>query len=204
MRKIKIQRDYYNEGVNIFKKSQIEIKPGLTVLVGCNGSGKTTLLHQIKQNLQKENILFLSYDNFSEGKDAKQKSLLSGDIDLLASFVLSSEGESIVLNLGQIARQIGKLVRDNPDKKEIWILFDAIDSGLSIDNIVDVKNNLIKFVIAEEKGKDIYFVVCANSYEMCMSESCFDVVEGEYIGFRTYYDYRRFILESKEIKEKRA
>lgn len=204
MRKIKIQRDYYNEGVNIFKKSQIEIKPSLTVLVGCNRSGKTTLLHQIKQNLQKENIPFLSYDNFSEGKDAKQKSLLSGDMDLLASFILSSEGESIVLNLGQIARQIGRLIRDNPDKNEIWILFDAIDSGLSIDNIADVKNNLIKFVIAEEKGKDIYFVVCANSYEMCLGENCFDVVKGEYIKFKTYYDYRKFILESKEIKEKRA
>lgn len=44
-RKFQLERDYYEEGLNLYKKKTIEIKPGVTVLVGCNGIGKTTLLH---------------------------------------------------------------------------------------------------------------------------------------------------------------
>ena len=43
-RKFKIIRNYWEKDQILYRKANIEINPGLTVLVGCNGSGKTTLL----------------------------------------------------------------------------------------------------------------------------------------------------------------
>lgn len=48
MRKFQIVRDYHEEDVFLYDKGEIEIQPGLTVLVGPNGSGKTTLINQIR------------------------------------------------------------------------------------------------------------------------------------------------------------
>lgn len=50
-KKFKIVRDYWDSGQALYQKENIEINPGLTVLVGCNGSGKTTLITQLKRLL---------------------------------------------------------------------------------------------------------------------------------------------------------
>lgn len=60
-------RDPYDAGFSTCRKKQIEINPGVTVLVGCNGSGKTTLLHNIKECVKKENIPVFYYDNEKDG-----------------------------------------------------------------------------------------------------------------------------------------
>lgn len=46
--KVKTWRDPYDAGFSPTRSKEIELKPGLTVLVGCNGAGKTTLLLNIK------------------------------------------------------------------------------------------------------------------------------------------------------------
>ena len=66
-RKIKTWRDPYGEGFNICKKREIEIEPGLTVLVGCNGAGKTTMLHNVAEELKNENIPVFQFDNTRDG-----------------------------------------------------------------------------------------------------------------------------------------
>ena len=58
-RNFQLERDYYDEGFNLYKKKTIKINPGVTVLVGCNGIGKTTLLHQIRHALKEENMLLV-------------------------------------------------------------------------------------------------------------------------------------------------
>lgn len=55
-RKFVLEKDYYEEGVNLYKKKTVTINSGVTVLVGCNGIGKTTFLHQIRDRLKKQNI----------------------------------------------------------------------------------------------------------------------------------------------------
>ena len=45
MRKFKLEKDYYEDGQNLYKKRTVTINPGITVLVGCNGIDKTTMLH---------------------------------------------------------------------------------------------------------------------------------------------------------------
>ena len=60
-RKFKIIRNYWEKDQVLYRKENIIINPGLTVLVGCNGSGKTTLIQQLKGLLDKEKITYTSF-----------------------------------------------------------------------------------------------------------------------------------------------
>lgn len=80
MRKIKTWRDPYDEGFTPTRPKEIELKTGLTVLVGCNGAGKTTLLNNIKAALGK-NEPFLYFNNLTDGGTSSFNSLLySNDV----------------------------------------------------------------------------------------------------------------------------
>lgn len=204
MKKIKIHKNPLDLNYDLFSKSTIQLKEGVTVLVGCNGYGKSTMLKCIKNYLNNENIDYIFYDNlFDGGLNAKSEAGFYGKMDLLASMACSSEGENIVINMGTQAARIGSWVRKHPEYDEYFILFDAIDSGLSIDNIVDVKEYLFKTILDDNKDKKIYIIVSANSYEMCAGENCFDVNECKYIKFKDYNEYREYILGTKQIKEDR-
>lgn len=211
MHKFKIPTNPYEQGKygKIYLKPEVTIKSGVTVLVGCNGSGKTTFLNLIEDTLRQDSeVAVLHYDNLREGGDrAKESAGWHDDLNLLATLIQSSEGEQIVTNLGNTARKIGAFVRKYANnRKEIWVLLDAIDSGLSVDNIERVKTDLFAAIVRDFERKescDIYIVVSANSYEFCRSSNCFDVRKGEYIQFKDYEDYRKFILQSAEDKHKR-
>lgn len=204
MRKFKIYKDYCDIGCDIYKNETIEIQSGLTVLVGCNGMGKTTLIHQIKSQIKKGNIPFISYDNLNEGgSHSKSEAAFYNDWDFVSTSMQSSEGENIILNLGKLASKIGTFVRKNKDASEIWIFLDAVDSGLSVDNVVDVKEYLFKTIFDDNPNTDIYIIVSANEYELARDENCFDVYNGKYIKFKDYEEYRNFILETRKIKDKR-
>lgn len=58
--KFEITTNPFGDDKPLYRRKNIEIKPGLTILVGCNGSGKTTLIHQIKNILQDKNIEFVN------------------------------------------------------------------------------------------------------------------------------------------------
>lgn len=226
-RKFKLWKDPYDCGYGLWKRGTIEIKNGVTVLVGCNGIGKTTLLNNIESSLKKDKIPVIHFDNLSDGgSNARSEKAFMEDFSFLAESMCSSEGENIVLNLYDLAGKLGNFVNtgidrrkynpfteifkngseDNDEKlsNERWILFDAVDSGLSIDNIVDLKEGLFKTIVKYEQDKKIYIIVSANEYEMANGEQCFDVYNGKYITFKDYEDYRSMILESKKWKEERT
>jgi energy-coupling factor transporter ATP-binding protein EcfA2 len=202
-REFKLIQDYYDEDVKLYKKSKISIEPGLTVLIGCNGAGKTTLLRQIKDNLKSQDIPYLYYDNLRDGgSNARSAAGYYGDFKFLATSWCSSEGENIVLNIGKFAQKIGDFMRKNTDKKEVWILLDAIDSGLSVDAVVDLKEGLFN-TIFDNFDNDVYIVCVANEYELARGEQCFDVINGKYVQVKSYDRYRNLILKSREIKDER-
>ena len=230
-RKFILERDYYDEGFNLYKKKTITIKPGVTVLVGCNGIGKSTLLRQIKYNLKKENIPHILFDNLkSGGHNARERAGFYGDFGFLATSICSSEGENIIMNMSNLATNLGIFVKEGNDPeenkfsklartiaqldgedieeteipKERWILLDAVDSGLSVDNIVDIKEQLFKTILKYNYGNEIYIVISANEYEMARGEQCFDVYNGKYLTFRDYEEYRNLVLQSKEWKNQRS
>ena len=201
MRKFSIHRNYYGE-CDIYERDEIEVKPGVTVLVGCNGAGKTTLITQMMESLKERKIMAIMYDSLQDGGDrALSAAGYNENFKLMAKLMQSSEGENIVNNVGEFAGRLGKMIRQQPDSSEIWVFFDAIDSGMSIDNIVDVKDffNLV----LQEKGKTVYIIASANEYELARGEQCFDVRNGEYVTFSDYEDFRTFILKSREIKKER-
>ena len=205
-RQFKIEKDYYCNGDNLYTKGAVTFKPGVTVLVGCNGLGKTTLLHEIEHQLNQSGVHCIKYDNLVDGgANARSRAGFYGEMSFLATSMCSSEGENIVMNIGRVAGRIGRLVKTDPDSKEIWILLDAIDSGLSTDNVVEVKELLFKTILEDIRNeeKDIYIVVSANAYEMARGERCLDVRNLKYRKFRNYEQYRNFILETKKQKEDR-
>lgn len=203
MRKFTLSNTWYSDYNNIFKNNTLEVNTGITVLVGCNGIGKTTLLHQIKENLKDNDIPVCSYNFFEDDeKKMRQKYLANGETRKLANFVTSSEGERITYIACDLFYKIGRMINENPNSKEYWVLVDAIDSGLSIDGIIEVKES-IGTVLEENKDKDMYFLISTNSYELARKEKCLMVENGKYTRFFSYEDYRNYILDSRDYKNKR-
>lgn len=229
---IKTWRDPYDAGFNTTNPKAITIEPGLTVLVGCNGAGKTTLLLNIKEHCRNNKIPCHMYNNLHDGASSSIGSMISGsrdmpcdNIGLAVSMWTASEGEAIRLNIGRQSTlyknflQSGKfkdrryrmssIFNEDKEQQEIKtnirvLLFDATDSGLSIDNICDIKAFFNK-VLTEAKadGLELYIIISANEYELCNGEKCFDVNKGNYLEFKDYEDYKKFILNSRKNKEKR-
>lgn len=203
-RKFKIDNDAYGEGIKMYNKATIELVPGVTVLVGCNGAGKSTLLKQLYGIVQKENIPCVMFDNLKDGgSNARSKTGFYGDITFLATSMCSSEGENIALNMGNFAKMIESMFRNNPNDNEYWIFADAVDSGFSIDNVVELKDELFKLILDIHKDKEVYIVITANAYEMARGEQCFDVINGKYVSIKSYEKYRSVILKSRDKKDAR-
>lgn len=203
-RTFNIIRDYHEEGYNIFKKKTCTFESGVTVLVGCNGSGKSTLLQQIDHSLRRENIPHIFHDaDKDDARWKREEAIYYDDISFISVSLCSSEGENIYNVLNDVVKEMGRLTRRNPDAKELWFLFDALDSGLSIDAIAELKTDLFQFVIKQNPDKDVYIIVSANGYEFANGERCYDVANCKEITFKDYDDYRKFILKSKEQKNKR-
>lgn len=230
-RKFTLERGYYDERVNLYKKRTIIIKSGVTVLIGCNGIGKTTLLHQIRDRLKKDKIPNVLFDNLKDGgSHSISEASFYGNFEFMTTAICSSEGENIVMNMGNLAIRLRQFIKDGEDSKEKkytqlarsiaqingeeieepeiskerWILLDAVDSGLSVDNIVDIKEQLFKTILEYNYGNEIYIVISANEYEMARGEQCFDVYNGKYITFNDYEEYRNLVLQSKEWKNQRS
>lgn len=225
-------RDPYDEGFSTCRKKEIEINPGVTVLVGCNGAGKSTLLHNIEAELKKDNIPYFQHDNESNGKrNLISEAAFDNDFGLMATAVCSSEGENISYRLGQIASKLKKFIetgicKDRRDRladamkkavdddyeeekneipNERWILLDAMDSGFSIDNVIEMKNLFgLVYNHAKSIGIEVYIVISANEFEIARNMQCFDVMAGKYVWFGEDYEkFREFIIKSRQKKNKR-
>lgn len=229
-RMIKTWRDPYGEGFSTCRKKEVEFQPGLTVLVGCNGAGKSTMLHNIREKLKSENIPVFFFDNEKDGgSKSATESIWHGDIEFAATAMSSSEGENISMNLGKCASKWKKFLlegdnsslhdrlakalfakndEENDEKEakianERWILLDAMDSGYSIDNVIEMKD-LFNLVIDDAKRMniDLYIVISSNEYELVHESDCMDVTEGKYMTFPSYEEYKKFILHTRKKKDK--
>lgn len=229
--KIKTWRDPYDSGFSPTKPTEIEINPGLTVLVGCNGAGKSTLLLNIKEHCKENMIACHLYDNLRSGhSNAMSELIANGDYSDVMDLMSSSEGECIKANIGRecsFYRNFFKTGRINNRKNQFLslcmdeeklkkqndryescrdrvLLFDAVDSGLSVDSIVELKD-MFDLILKDSKqfNVNVYLIIAANEYELAREANCFDVNRGKYIKFKDYEDYRDFILKSRKDKEKR-
>ncbi len=218
---IKIPRKGYAERL-LYKKGNIEINPGITVLIGCNGSGKTTLLHLIKEYAKKENIPTYDYNNLSINNDSFGMSLYNEDYAFLSQLWTASEGESITLNLMHKSEEIIYLLNNGEKKKskveaafsslldikeqtitsnKRILLLDAIDSGLSIDQVQDLKEYFLKPIIEKYTENELYIIISSNEYELCKGYNCFNVTDSKYVNIDNYDTYSKEILRTRQYKE---
>ena len=232
MKEIKVWKDPYDAGFEICTKRKIQLEEGLTVLVGCNGTGKSTLIQNIKDELDKVKVPYAYYNNLHDGGHwSVDSQAFANNWNTVATMVTSSEGENICYNVCMLAAKMrkfietGKFVKDEAqdkfsrifmsdediaeldkptESKERWLLLDAVDSGYSIDNILELKvffNSMQKD--CKERGIELYIIISSNEYELANGEPCFDVYSGEYIRFNNYDDYKTFIIKSRQVKNNR-
>lgn len=204
-----IPKDPEGLGVNFYKSNTVTFKPGLTVLVGCNGAGKTTLLKMIYDICTDDkNIGIYYFKNLIDGgSNLTSKMMDFGDTFKAAGRLLNSEGENIFDSFRSISHDIGVGI-NKANKSSISnfvVLLDGIDSGLSIDNIIMVKDEVLHFIpeIEKKRNNNVYIIVSANEFELAYNENCYDVVDSKYVSFNDYESYKEFIIKSGKKKDLR-
>jgi hypothetical protein len=205
-RVFKIEPFWHDEYYKIYNKDSVEIKPGITNLLSCNGGGKTTLLEQIKHQICKDDsVILLKYSEVSEGRsNAMGKYGFLNQFDKLSRNFMSSEGENVLNNFGEFCNKLGHKVKNlDTSKKEVWILLDGIDSGLSVNEIADIPD-FLKMVCddIQEKGLTPYVLIAGNNYELIgkFKDNCLDAINLEYLTVNSYEEYRKIIFKSGELK----
>ena len=110
----------------------------MTILVGPNGTGKTTLLQKLEEYLKAQDILHLQFSNYKDGGMIGADTLLnglSGCSNSSAAFdiLFASEGQGILASfLYLFLDKLDNLTKKKTDESDLWLLLDALDSGLDI------------------------------------------------------------------------
>lgn len=204
------------------KRESIPIKyninPGITMLIGPNGSGKTTVLSQLRSLFSTQNDLVKKwnkleindsirdlyssylYDNVYEETFTKSTWGATEHIDRVAKTFENSEGQNmydyLYYKINEIGQAVTKAIKNN--RKGIFLLFDGLDSGLSLDVINIIRKSVLEFIIETEKKRsniEVYIVCSANSYEFCNNYDCIDVTNQEHITFTNYEDYNKYFIK---------
>lgn len=217
--KIRLEKDPYDDGRKFYRGRTACFLPGITTVAGCNGIGKSTLLQHIAGELKKKGVPHLMFDNL--GGDGGEKSrtgllekALGGHADedmacddaisYAASLFTASEGERISAAIVRFARRIVKTVRQYDGYGEFWILFDAVDSGLSVDIIDIFKTYVLQDVMSQiPDTMQCYILLSSNSYEMSENTQMFFVHVNGYRNVSSYKRFKKMILKSAECKEDR-
>ena len=197
----------FGDETKIYLRKNFTFTPGLTSLVGCNGSGKSTMIDfYLKPYARKNKIEYIFWnDRRSGGSSLMQQCLDNDDMNGLVSMFLSSEGERISYGLLDVFKNIGRCFRvckGNP----VVIMFDAIDSGMSVDEIIETRSVILDLVIPDAEKHEVtpYFVVAAYNYEWCRDPRIhnIDIQTGKIVNISNYEDYKNVILKSRERKNK--
>lgn len=174
----------------------------IVVLLGPNGTGKSMSLHLMKEDLEKsDSVRVISYSTSLDDTVKKHTSPMDFRPEALAAAFLS-EGERMNRSF---FTWIDDVLLPNvlKDKKELYIIIDEADSGLSIDKINEAFRDII-FIIKEEvkRGRKIHLVITANSYELAEVfaedyELCgyIWVPTNEYISLGSYNKFKKRYLE---------
>lgn len=193
----------------LYQRKNFSVVPGINSLVGCNGSGKSTLIDlYIIPQLRKQHIEYYKYNDRREGGSYLMDAMLNvyGDMDGLAQMFMSSEGERIVCGLVRVIQALPRFFKENKDKPAFLIL-DAIDSGMSVDEISEIKDVFLDTIIPDAKeryGVDLYIIIAANNYEWCNDSRIhnINVQNGKVLTINSYDEYKAIIYNSRKVKDK--
>lgn len=192
----------------LYTRKNFTFLPGLNNLVGCNGSGKTTLLDiYLLPYLRENKIPYIRWNDRRYGGSNLMDKMLNfdNDMDGLVAMALSSEGEQISYGLISVFKDIGRSFRQYKDQAVV-ILLDAIDSGMSVDEIIEIRSCILDVVIpdAQSQGATPYFILATNNYEWCNDDRInnINISNGQRLFIHSYEEYKDIILNSRELKNK--
>lgn len=199
--------DPMDAGRRLYRKKSVDFLSGTTIMVGPNGVGKTTLINCIEDIIRDNNIKVFDYDNLhSGGKASLDSALFYNDLSSFATIISSSEGENILFNIRSSLGKIKRYIDSQMEKKNepAVLLFDAIDSGLSLDFMFEIKRlfNAIVDSEPEEYQKRIFIICTSNSYELARGFRCWDVKGSKEIYFNKYQEYADFIIDKRRAIDK--
>lgn len=204
-----------NKGIT--KVVKYVVQPGITMLIGPNGAGKTTTLNQIhsifsddwaiqkwqdipQNDTIKDLYSSYHYDNVYEERWTKDSWIHSGLESRFAKTFENSEGQNmydyLYYKINEIGQAVTKAIKNN--RKGIFLLFDGLDSGLSLDVINIIRKSVLEFIIETEKKRsnlEVYIICSANSYEFCNNYDCIDVTNQKHITFTNYTDYEKYFVK---------
>jgi len=192
----------------LYTRKNFTFYPGLNNLVGCNGSGKSTMVDLfVEPYLRSNKIPYIEWNDRQHGGAHLMDKMLNFDNDMegLVSMALSSEGERISYGLLPVFKDIGRSFRQYSGQA-VAVLLDAIDSGMSVDEIIETRKCILDVVIpdAETLGVTPYFIIATNNYEWCDDERIhnINISNGQKLFIHSYEEYRDIILKSRELKDK--
>ena len=172
-----------------------EIKPDklisdITILLGPNGSGKSMSFRSLESYFEDNNIECLRYSN-------KRNDIVDTCIDFdirKLQCAFHSEGERIKDSIYEFGRSyfINELLSN---EKDIYVLMDELDSGLSIDSLLKIILEYIQVITLEKykhPKRTVKLVFSCNSYEMLHS---FYIALDEVKNDPLYYNYKGYIPE---------
>ncbi len=220
-----IEKNPYDfEKVNLFSKDKLELQPNsITCFVGCNGSGKTSLIDNIIGDIIREekardierfkNVFYsltpkekektkVGYIRFNKHTDISYNTP-NFFLEKGLQTMVRSTGEGLTHLFGDSSLYIKEFLPKMKDKT-LFIFFDDCDAGTSIDMIADIKA-VLGYIANDCKRFNVtyYIILTANSYEMCKDFDCVSVHDFKHKTFKTYEAYKKFVLNSREIKDKR-
>lgn len=198
----------FDDELKLYNRKKFTFQLGINSLVGCNGSGKSTLIDCfLTSYLDKNDIEYYQHnDRRTGGYNYMDKLLFTGDMPGIAQMYMASEGERIVCALDPVFGMLRSRFNKNRGKP-YFLIFDAIDSGMSVDEIIEIREVFLNTIIPNaitEFGVDLYIVIAANNYEWCADERIhnIDITNTNEVKFKDYSEYKSFILNSRKYKDK--
>ena len=198
----------FDDTLKLYNRKHFTFQPGINSLVGCNGSGKSTLIDCfLTHYLEHHDIEYYKHnDRHSGGSNYMEKLLFQDDISKVAQMVMSSEGERIVCALDPVFSMLRSRFNKNRGKP-FFLIFDAIDSGMSVDEIIEIRDIFLSVIIPDAEQEfdvTLYVVIAANNYEWCNDDRIhnIDITNAKELRFKDYSEYKDFILKSRKFKDK--
>ena len=183
------------------RKFTVTFTPGVTTLVGRNGSGKSSMIHEILTYAKSNKLPILYYESHEMGNRSISSFMIGGSLEETGNYYNSSEGERIIVSLSYRIGQIKQFLNEHQDDEIVFVLFDALDSGLSINMIRDLQE-VFGFMINDYPN--LFIVNAANNYEFTKNSRCIIAKNGRDIEFKNYDDFVKFIMKKPPIKKKKT
>ena len=180
------------------KKFHITFTPGITTLVGVNGAGKSSAIIELKQWLRKHDIPCFGYIQNDESRDVVSSMGRSDrNMEVFLTYFNSSEGQKIIVTYANMIHKLKRFLEEHKDDEIVFAVFDGIDSGLSINNVIDA---LDIFNLIIKDYPNVAIVNTANNYEFLTGTRCVNIKTGKDKKFKTYDAFKKFIIKQGTVE----